>query len=274
MSSGMHVCFRPAMECCKSVCKSVWQMLVGNSVWCVCPTRGSFTVRAYGQLNDKPYHPNHTMSLSSPQGVIVGSVLPSAALVVMVATLSVTGDSTQRCKSLESAMNYNPEALGDEAGWQRLKYGCGFVCCDIWRQQCKPRYTALVALYFSPQKLLFVYAGRMQDRGNYSIMVHGEFSWLGGDQEFITTNLKAGFGKEEENCARVLEEAEMCNRFLCTSQNIVCECSCGHVLDLLILSVQLILGLINITLLFNIISLDEIHCAIGIFWSEKSYTHK
>lgn len=50
-------------------------------------------------------------------------------------------------------MNYNPEAPAAEAGWQDLKYGCGFVCSDIWRQRRWPGYTALVALYFSAQKL-------------------------------------------------------------------------------------------------------------------------
>ena len=62
---------------------------------------------------------------------------------------------------------------------------------------------------------MLVYVERKQGRGNYRIMVHGEFCWLVGDQAFITTKLKASFNKEEENCARVLEEAEMCNRNLC-----------------------------------------------------------
>lgn len=44
------------------------------------------------------------------------------------------------------------------------------------------------------------FLGRTQDRGNYSIMGHGEFCWLGGDQKFITTNLKDSFNKEEQNC--------------------------------------------------------------------------
>lgn len=62
-------------------------MLMGNSV-CVSPTtRGSFTVLA-GELNDIPpppvHHPKQTTHLSSPRGFISGSVLPSAAPVVMV----------------------------------------------------------------------------------------------------------------------------------------------------------------------------------------------
>lgn len=63
-------------------------------------------------------------------------------------------------------------------------------------------------LFLSTEITVLVYVERTQGRGNYSIMVHGEFCWLVGDQEFITTNLKATFNKEEDNCALV-EEAEM-----------------------------------------------------------------
>lgn len=55
-------------------------------------------------------------------------------------------------------------------------------------------------LFLSTEITVLVYVGRRQGRGNYSIMVHGEFSWLVGDQEFITTNLKACFNKKEANC--------------------------------------------------------------------------
>lgn len=77
-------------------------------------------------------------------------------------------------------------------------------------------------LFFSTEIIVLVYVERTQGRGNYSIMVDGGFCWLVGDQEFITTNLKASFNKKEET-AQVLGEAEMCNRFLCVvGQNIVC----------------------------------------------------
>lgn len=78
---------------------------------------------------------------------------------------------------------------------------------------------ATLLRFLSTEITVLVYVGRTQGRGNYSIMVHREFCWLGGDQEFITTNLKDRFNKEEE-CARVAEDAEMCNRFLCVVGNI------------------------------------------------------
>lgn len=40
-------------------------------------------------------------------------------------------------------------------------------------------------LFLSADITVLVYVERMQGRGNYSIMAHGEFCWLGGDQEFV-----------------------------------------------------------------------------------------
>lgn len=75
-------------------CKSVRQMLECSSVCLyVRSTRGAFTELACGELNDTP---TQTTSDSSLQGFISGSVLPSAALVVMVTALSVTQDDAQR----------------------------------------------------------------------------------------------------------------------------------------------------------------------------------
>lgn len=54
-------------------------------------------------------------------------------------------------------------------------------------------------LFLSTEITVLVYVGRTRGRGNRSIMVHEQFCWLGGDQQFITTKLKAFFNKEEEN---------------------------------------------------------------------------
>lgn len=78
-------------------------------------------------------------------------------------------------------------------------------------------------LFLSTEITVLVYVGRTQGRGNYSIMVHGEFCWLGGDQEFITTNLTGSFNKEGENCVLVPADAEMCNRLCCLDESKLSE---------------------------------------------------
>lgn len=47
-------------------------------------------------------------------------------------------------------------------------------------------------LFLSTEITSPVYVERTQGGGNYSIIAHGEFCWLVGDQEFITTNQPGG----------------------------------------------------------------------------------
>lgn len=75
---------------------------------CVRPTRGAFTVLACGELSNTPtpHHPNQTTSDSSLQGFISGSVLPSAAPVVMVTALSVTQDDARRWERVSGSSDF------------------------------------------------------------------------------------------------------------------------------------------------------------------------
>lgn len=148
-------------------CKSVRQMLECSSVcFYVRSTRGAFAVLACGESHDTPTpppsHPDHLWLLSPGIHLWVSASLSCPgchgySLKRHPGRRTEMGASFWLQWLLEFAMNYNPEAPGAEAGWQQQKYGCGFVCCDIWRQQRWPCYAALVALYFSAQKLLCLF---------------------------------------------------------------------------------------------------------------------
>lgn len=78
----------------------------------------------------------------------------------------------------------------NESICRRVKYGCRFACSDIWWQQ---------SCLGAPLPLLFTSQHRSNcaclthGRGNYSIIVHGEFCC--SDQEILRGNLKACFNK-------------------------------------------------------------------------------
>lgn len=138
----------------------------------------------------------------------VGQCFPPLPRVVMVTALSVTRDDTQRWEWVSGFSDFW------SLPWiitQRLRGGWSWLApSEIWLRFCLLWYmeAAVLAtlhcsrctLFLSTEITVLVYVGRTQGRGNYSIMVHGEFSWLGGDQKFTTTNLKASFNKEE-SCA-------------------------------------------------------------------------
>jgi len=60
-------------------------------------------------------------------------------------------------------------------------------------KEVTPGLTFHCTLFLSTEITVLVYVGRTLGRGNYSIMVHGEFTWLVGDQKPIVSNLKAYF---------------------------------------------------------------------------------
>lgn len=130
----------------KAVCDRCSWVVLSLSL-CVCPTRGSFTILNCGELNDTPHHPTRTAPLSTLHGF---PLLPPLSWLRLVTPLTGGSDSWASV-TFWARHELQPRGSdgGNEAGWQLLKYGCCFVCCDIWRQPGSPRYTALVALYSS-----------------------------------------------------------------------------------------------------------------------------
>lgn len=93
-------------------------------------------------------------------------------------------------------------------------------------------------LFFSTEIIVLVYVERTQGRGNYSIMVDGGFCWLVGDQEFITTNLKASFNKKEETVLKSLGRLKCATDSCVWLVKTLFVSGCGHVLDLLVLTFE------------------------------------
>lgn len=81
--------------------------------------------------------------------------------------------------------------------------------------------TTLLWLHFIPEHRNY-YACLIHRRGNYSIMVHGEFffcCWAELKSSRATDPMVV-FNKEDKNCAQVLEKVQMCNRFLCAVEKL------------------------------------------------------
>lgn len=191
---------------------------------CVFVLQGGLSVLACSESNDTPHHPNQTTPLSTPQCF---PLLPRLSWrqhgmphtgrsdsLASVTFLSLPWITTQR---LPRGSVWNMAVL-----LFAVIYGGSRAC-----------QTTLLRLHFIPEHRNY-YACLIHRRGNYSIMVHGEFFAVG---------LRSRVQEQQTRWSFLIRKTgtvlKYLRRFKCATDSCArlknCECSCGHVLDLLVL---------------------------------------